>query len=212
MGVEHLPALWYCGDHEGAFSTSAMTSMISFGVASMTTSRNRWLPWGNGSDAASLRKCFPVAASTGSNSSGVAPCRITASRAVAELLADPCHALVGRPGGSRFQPLIGDERRDMFDLIGRSPCGRCRPLMELTTGSARKRWHSGIPIVGADHQVAVALQVGGQPGRKSSSGAALGKMIADGGESWDPPARRPDRGRPPRRPCLTVRTRVSVRR
>src|SRR6478672_1183976 len=32
-------ALWYCGDHVGVDSTSAMTSRISSGLASITTSR-----------------------------------------------------------------------------------------------------------------------------------------------------------------------------
>ena len=81
---------------------------------------------------------------------------------IAEFLADATHTLLWRPGRRRLQPLVGNERRNVFDLLG----GR------LVVNSARDRrhhrvspkllQHSGIPVVGMHQQVAIALQVGGQ--------------------------------------------------
>ncbi|KMV14034.1 hypothetical protein ACT17_32290 [Mycolicibacterium conceptionense] len=83
---------------------------------------------------------------------------------VVELLADAIHTLSRRPGGRRFQPLVGNEGRDVFDLLGGG----------LVVDPTRDRrddgifpealQHCRIPVVGAHHQVAVTLQIGGEPG------------------------------------------------
>src|SRR5581483_5880463 len=39
--------------------------------------------------------------------------------AVVEFLANALHALRGRPGGRRFQPFVGNQRGDVFDLLMR---------------------------------------------------------------------------------------------
>ena len=46
-------------------------------------------------------------------------------------------ALLRRPGRRRLQPLVGNERGDVLDLLGAWPCGRCRQAMDVHHGIRR---------------------------------------------------------------------------
>lgn len=109
--------------------------------------------------------------------------------AVAELGPDALRAAASRPGRRRLQPFVGDQRRDVLDLLG----GRL--VIDAAGDRGHHRifpealQHSGIPVVGAHHQIAVALQISSQPADGLLHLQLLGQVIADGGETRPHPHR-----------------------
>ena len=130
----------------------------------------------------------------GSSSAGVAPCRITPLAPRSNWSQDRRRALLGRArrgGGESTRP--GGARRAARARRS-SPWRRSRRRKPCTNGSARKRASTaGIPVVHPHEQVAVALEVGGQPSDRSSSDAARRRC---GRRRWRAPTRcAPSRGR-----------------
>ena len=103
--------------------------------------------------------------------------------AVVEFLADTVNTLLRRPRRRRFQPFLRYQRRDVFDLL------RGGLVVDTTRNGRHHRvfpkalQHSGIPIVGRDHQVPVTLQIGGQPRDGLLQPEFFGKVVTDGGEA-----------------------------
>ena len=100
-----------------------------------------------------------------------------------ELVADGGDALLGRAGGGGREPLVGDQRGDVLELLGG------RDLVDRPGHARHHRVgpepleHRRVPAVGLHHQVAVALQVGGEPADRLLQPERLGDVVADGGEA-----------------------------
>ena len=186
-----------------------------------TASRWRWwcsstvilTDWRRRVDGQREPTCAPQASTTGASSAGVAPCRITPSAPRSNWRCTAVDALRRRAGRRRRQPLVGDQRGDVLELLGGGRLSSSAPGKPATNGSARKRASTAgsQPLV-RNQQVAVALQVGGQPADGLLQPHRFGQVVADRREA------RPDlhrrrvaarRARPRPSPCATQRASVS---
>ncbi len=119
----------------------------------------------------------------GASSAGLAPCMITASAPRASW---PCTAAAHCVGGARCarrQPLVGDQGGDVFELLGRGDRVDGAGELRHHLVGAESGEHGRIPTVRLDHQVAVALQVGGEPSDRLLQPEVLGDVVADRGET-----------------------------
>ena len=134
--------------------------------------------------------------------SGVAPCRITPSAPRSNWPRTAATHCSGMPVAAGAEPLVGDQRGDVLELLGGGDAGRSRPrtLADHRVGPERGRARPG-PSRWCDQQVAVALEVGGQATDGLLEAQRLGDVVADGGEARPHPHRRRGRGRPARRPA-----------
>ena len=103
------------------------------------------------------------ASTIGASSVGVAPCMITPSTPEIELAEHPRRAVRRVAGRRRLEPLVGQQRGDVLEHVGVGlRVERARKRRHDLVG-AEARQHLRIPAVGLDEQVAVALEIGGEP-------------------------------------------------